>query len=98
MEMGGSNSHGAVVAREYGIPAVVGVPDATHRMRTGQLVTVDGASGLVQPASDRMTLRQRTGPSDGHALAADPDNRYTCDSEIFIRSERCTMEAEAAQS
>ena len=30
MEMGGSNSHGAVVAREYGIPAVVGVPDATQ--------------------------------------------------------------------
>ena len=47
MEMGGSNSHGAVVAREYGIPAVVGVPDATHRIETGQLVTVDGAAGLV---------------------------------------------------
>ncbi len=50
MEMGGSNSHGAVVAREYGIPAVVGVPDATHLIRTGDLVTVDGAAGLVTPA------------------------------------------------
>ena len=49
MEMGGANSHGAVVAREYGIPAVVGVPDATHRLQSGQLVTVDGAAGLVQP-------------------------------------------------
>ena len=47
MEMGGSNSHGAVVAREYGIPAVVGVPDATRKIETGHLVTVDGASGLV---------------------------------------------------
>ena len=47
MEMGGSNSHGAVVAREYGIPAVVGVPEATSRIETGQLITVDGASGLV---------------------------------------------------
>jgi pyruvate,water dikinase len=47
MEMGGSNSHGAVVAREYGIPAVVGVPDATHKIETGQLITVDGAAGLV---------------------------------------------------
>jgi rifampicin phosphotransferase len=47
MEMGGSNSHGAVVAREYGIPAVVGVPEATHRIETGQLITVDGAAGLV---------------------------------------------------
>ncbi len=47
MEMGGANSHGAVVAREYGIPAVVGVPDATLRLRTGELVTVDGAAGAV---------------------------------------------------
>jgi rifampicin phosphotransferase len=51
MEMGGSGSHGAVVAREYGIPAVVGVPDATHRIETGQLITVDGAAGLVSIAA-----------------------------------------------
>jgi pyruvate,water dikinase len=48
MEMGGSNSHGAVVAREYGIPAVVGVPDATAAISTGQRITVDGAAGLVR--------------------------------------------------
>jgi pyruvate,water dikinase len=47
MEMGGVISHGAVVAREYGIPAVVGVPDATARLRDGQTVTVDGAAGTV---------------------------------------------------
>ena len=47
MEMGGANSHGAVVAREYGIPAVVGVPDATRRIGTGQRITVDGASGTI---------------------------------------------------
>jgi rifampicin phosphotransferase len=51
MEMGGSNSHGAVVAREYGIPAVVGVPEATHKIETGQLITVDGAAGLVTVAA-----------------------------------------------
>nr|WP_042183120.1 PEP/pyruvate-binding domain-containing protein [Kibdelosporangium sp. MJ126-NF4]CEL15367.1 Phosphoenolpyruvate synthase [Kibdelosporangium sp. MJ126-NF4]CTQ95594.1 Phosphoenolpyruvate synthase (EC 2.7.9.2) [Kibdelosporangium sp. MJ126-NF4] len=50
MEMGGANSHGAVVAREYGIPAVVGVADATHRITTGQTITVDGATGIVTPA------------------------------------------------
>lgn len=50
MEMGGPNSHGAVVAREYGIPAVVGVPDATVRLTTGQTITVDGAAGTVVPA------------------------------------------------
>lgn len=47
MEMGGPISHGAVVAREYGIPAVVAVPDATMRIRTGDTVTVDGAAGTV---------------------------------------------------
>ncbi len=47
MEMGGVISHGAVVAREYGIPAVVGVVDATSRLHDGQTVTVDGASGTV---------------------------------------------------
>ena len=51
MEMGGSNSHGAVVAREYGIPAVVGVPEATQKIETGQLITVDGAAGLVTLAA-----------------------------------------------
>jgi pyruvate,water dikinase len=49
MEMGGPNSHGAVVAREYGIPAVVGVPDATARIVTGDSITVDGAAGTVTP-------------------------------------------------
>jgi rifampicin phosphotransferase len=47
MEMGGANSHGAVVAREYGIPAVVGVPDATARITTGQRIKVDGATGSI---------------------------------------------------
>jgi phosphohistidine swiveling domain-containing protein len=47
MEMGGAMSHGAVVAREYGIPAVVGVPDATERIATGQRITVDGSSGTI---------------------------------------------------
>jgi len=49
MEMGGPMSHGAIVAREYGIPAVVGVPDATERIATGQLITVDGSSGEISP-------------------------------------------------
>ncbi|MFI6815215.1 PEP/pyruvate-binding domain-containing protein [Nonomuraea sp. NPDC050328] len=49
MEMGGAMSHGAVVAREYGIPAVVGVPHATERLTSGQRVTVDGATGTVRP-------------------------------------------------
>ena len=47
MEMGGVKSHGAVVAREYGIPAVVGVADAIERIKTGQRISVDGSAGRV---------------------------------------------------
>jgi phosphohistidine swiveling domain-containing protein len=40
-------THGAVVAREYGIPAAVGVHEATTRLRTGQLIRLDGSSGQI---------------------------------------------------
>ncbi|WP_405145508.1 PEP-utilizing enzyme [Sphaerisporangium sp. NBC_01403] len=56
MEMGGANSHGAVVAREYGIPSVVGVAHATSRITTGQTITVDGTAGAVildEPSRER---------------------------------------------
>lgn len=48
LETGGMLSHGAIVAREYGIPAVTGVPRACSRIRDGDLVEVDGASGIVR--------------------------------------------------
>ena len=47
-EVGGLMTHGAVVAREYGIPAVVSVPGATERIRTGQRIRVDGGRGFVE--------------------------------------------------
>ena len=46
-ELGGVLSHAAVVAREYGVPAVVSVRDATRYIQNGQQITVDGNSGLV---------------------------------------------------
>lgn len=48
MEVGGLVTHGAVVAREYGIPAIVGVHQATQRLQTGQRVQVDGSAGRVR--------------------------------------------------
>jgi phosphohistidine swiveling domain-containing protein len=42
-------AHASLVAREYGIPAVVGAGDATLRLRDGQVVTVDGGAGTVEP-------------------------------------------------
>jgi phosphohistidine swiveling domain-containing protein len=47
MEMGGPMSHGAIVAREYGIPAVVGVSGAIEHITTGQQITVDGSRGII---------------------------------------------------
>ena len=47
MEVGGAMAHGAIVAREYGIPAVVAVADATTRIATGDRLTVDGTTGTV---------------------------------------------------
>jgi len=48
MEVGGMMTHGSVVAREYGIPAVVGVHQATSRLKTGQRVRVNGSTGLIE--------------------------------------------------
>lgn len=47
-EMGGLMTHGSVVAREYGIPAIVGVGEATTRLTDGQRVRIDGSAGTVE--------------------------------------------------
>ncbi|MEK7468978.1 MAG: PEP/pyruvate-binding domain-containing protein [Planctomycetota bacterium] len=47
MEVGGMLSHGAIVAREYGLPAVVNVPGLLDLVKDGQSLTVDGDSGLI---------------------------------------------------
>ena len=46
-DIGGVMSHAAIVCREYGLPAVVGTGRATAQIRTGQMVRVDGSSGVV---------------------------------------------------
>ncbi|SFJ71761.1 rifamycin-inactivating phosphotransferase [Thermoflavimicrobium dichotomicum] len=52
-EVGGLMTHGSVVAREYGIPAVVGVDDATKKIKDGQMIRVDGNQGFVEFLSDK---------------------------------------------
>ena len=52
-DVGSAASHASIIAREYGIPAVVGCIDATSRLHTGMRVTVDGSTGNVEPAGDR---------------------------------------------
>ena len=52
---GAITAHASIVAREYGIPAVVGTGDATHRLVTGQWVTVDGSTGIVHTTTTTST-------------------------------------------
>ncbi len=47
-EVGGLMTHGAVIAREYGLPAIVGVEGATRRIRDGQRIRVHGTEGYVE--------------------------------------------------
>jgi rifampicin phosphotransferase len=47
-EIGGSLSHAAIIAREYGLPAVVGVDNATSWIRDGQTIVIDGSAGKVE--------------------------------------------------
>ena len=47
MERGGILSHGAVVAREYGVPAVANIPNATRHIADGQMLQIDGNAGTV---------------------------------------------------
>jgi len=47
-EVGGFTTHGAIIAREYGLPAVVGVINATGKIKDGQQIRVNGTAGFVE--------------------------------------------------
>lgn len=57
LEIGGALQHGAVVAREYGLPCVSGLHGATDVLTDGQLVEVDGAIGVVRVLSEDADVR-----------------------------------------
>ena len=48
MEIGGPMQHGAIIAREYGIPCVSGIDNATKLVKDGDLLELDGSNGTVQ--------------------------------------------------
>jgi len=60
-EVGGLMTHGAVIAREYGLPAVVGVPQATRLIRDGQRIRVHGTEGYVELLTDVSPVSARDG-------------------------------------
>jgi pyruvate,water dikinase len=55
-EVGGSLSHAAVVAREFGVPAVVATGVALTVLRDGEDIEVDGSAGVVRRVSERVTV------------------------------------------
>jgi pyruvate,water dikinase len=66
-EVGGLMTHGAVIAREYGLPAVVGVENATRLIQDGQRIRVDGTHGYIEilAAPSRLVVRPSSGPRPG---------------------------------
>lgn len=75
-DTGGRTCHAAIVSRELGIPCVVGTSTATSKLKTGQIVTVDGSKGLVYKgvikiaAKDQLPLANgRSGSVSGSALS-----------------------------
>ena len=61
-EVGGLMTHGAVIAREYGLPAVVGVEHATQLIRDGQRIRVDGTDGYIEILRDPAQTRDGGAP------------------------------------
>lgn len=61
VETGGLLSHGSVIAREYGLPAVANIPDATRRFHTGDKVLLDGSTGIVQLLEVSASASERSG-------------------------------------
>jgi phosphohistidine swiveling domain-containing protein len=72
MEVGGLVTHGSVVAREYGIPAVVGVDHATTRIKTGDRIRVDGSQGFVIPLPPLLDDQVADDPGAVPLLEGDP--------------------------
>jgi len=63
--VGGVTSHVAIIAREYGIPAVVGLGDVTKHVKSGDLVILDGSSGTVIVRPDEETISRYRGLMTG---------------------------------
>lgn len=78
LEMGSMLSHGAILAREYRLPAVVNVVNATRILRDGQRVTVDGTRGLVRVEDERLPAGiGDTGSDTMSPRARDPEDGIT---------------------
>ncbi len=75
-DTGGRTCHAAIVSRELGIPCVVGTSTATSKLKTGQIITVDGSKGLVYKGAVKIAAKDRlpipssqSGTASGSAIS-----------------------------
>jgi phosphoenolpyruvate-protein kinase (PTS system EI component) len=75
-DAGGALSHPAIIAREYGVPAVVAAVGATDTLRDGEIVTIDGSEGTVHRRTEHRAVGQRAGEHrDGEHRAGEERER-----------------------
>ncbi|MEM7362778.1 MAG: PEP/pyruvate-binding domain-containing protein [Pseudomonadota bacterium] len=71
-DIGSITSHGSIVAREYGIPAVLGLGNITSQLQTGQIITVDGDAGTVEVIDDTSVPNRGSAPAITHSERPEP--------------------------
>jgi pyruvate,water dikinase len=67
VEMGGALSHGAILAREYGLPTVTNIPGVTRALRTGDRVLLNANQGIIWRAPERQAASRAHAATDGPA-------------------------------
>lgn len=95
-DTGGVNSHAAVAAREMGIPCIVAAGSATHTLKDGQMVTVDGGHGLVYAGA----LNEETVRSlgiDHHMTNVFTDERLITATKLYMNLTDPSVAAQVAQ-
>lgn len=92
-ERGGRTSHAAIVSRELGVPAVVGAATATKTLKTGQVVTVDGAKGEVYKGG--LTAEQKSLISS--TTTSQPSVKLKTATKVYVNMASPTRAAEVGK-
>lgn len=99
-DTGGRTCHAAIVSRELGIPCVVGTGTATHVLKTGQIVTVDGAAGTVYKGQVKLLKSDNKSTANsgpgllGHAIAEEVPITGT---KVYVNLAEPELAAEVAK-
>jgi len=95
-DTGGRTCHASIVSREFGIPCVVGTGTATVKLKNGQIVTIDGAKGLVYKGSIAINSKQQETNSKLVGSAAFEEIPIT-GTKVYVNLAEPEVAAEAAK-